>query len=521
MSINNIENNFGPTDKIFDQYKSDVSFFEEPVKDLNFAKNYADNLPTDLDYALTPNEGIDLGFLKNQSFQTYNYIQQTIESIDNILSKVYLNPELNSDLEECHVKLWEELCKYNDIQLSPPNFICYEAYKYSERSTSTVARRFMFEFNQLCSQSVFSYLLNYRSLLNGMLNEAFYIKNFILINLKENYEDDSEKEVATQFDAWAKVASQCTKRIVKSITSSPGEITASELDQITEKQAVEFQAFFSIRLEALNEEILNLLNNLKRDYFDNCSIFYDRYLNQTLNFKKQIVSPMENNFYTTTFSSKFPILSEELVIATNVMNANFGMILSDLIQRNQIVRSRVEKFLDLIQQKRKYCNYIFQLSFKGQDKKIILKKVTEDNYSVIYKNSYITYKSQSDLTSDHGSLDNLTKNHHPQYLLRDGGTITGDIAVDKNIKIDGVSISGHSHTGSDGSKKIKSTDIDYDSPREEASTLVPQPKSVEIINIQPDIIDGGIPVVDVVLKIEINDNDLSAKNEYEILVYEV
>ena len=63
MSINNIENNFGPTDKIFDQYKSDVSFFEEPVKDLNFAKNYADNLPTDLDYALTPNEGIDLGFL--------------------------------------------------------------------------------------------------------------------------------------------------------------------------------------------------------------------------------------------------------------------------------------------------------------------------------------------------------------------------------------------------------------------------------------------------------------------------
>lgn len=521
MSVNNIENNFSPNSNIFDGYKVDVSFFEEPKKDSNIASHYADNMPTNLDYSMSPNMGVNLSFLKSQAFQTYNYIQETIESIDKILSKIYLNQELNSNLEECHAKLWEELCKYNDVKLPAPSFICYEEYKYAERSMSTVARRFIFEYHQLCSQSVFSYLLNYRNLLNGMLNEAFYIKSFILTNLKESYEDDSEKEVATQFDAWAKVASQCTKRIVESITSSPGEIAASELDQVSEKQAVEFQAFFSIRLEALNEEILNLLNNLKRDYFDNCHIFYDRYLTQTLNFKTKIVSSMESNFYTTTFASRFPVLTEELVIATNVMNANFGMILSDLIQRNQIIRSRVEKFLDLIQQKRKYSNYIFQLSFKGQDKRVIHKKITEDNYSVIYKNSYITYKDQSDLISDHAALDNLTENHHPQYLLKDGGIITGDIVVDKNIKIDGVSISGHLHTGSDGSKRIKSTDIDYDSPREQSFTLAPEPKSIEIIGIQPDILVGGVPTADVFLKIKINDDEVSAKYEYEVLVYEV
>ena len=293
------------------------------------------------------------------------------------------------------------------------------------------------------------------------------------------------------------------------------------MDQITEKQAVEFQAFFSIRLEALNEEIASLLNNLKRDYVDNCSIFYDRYLSQTLNFKTKIVSPMEANFYTTTFASRFPTLTEELVIATNVINANFGMILSDLIQRNQIIRSRVEKLLDLIQQKRRYSNYIFQLSFKGQNKKVIRKTITEDNYSEIYKNSHITYKDQSDLVSDHASLHNLTENHHPQYLLKDGGTITGNISVDPGMRIDGVSLSSHAHTGNDGSQKIKSTDIDYDIVRTDTTVVIPKAKSIQITNIQQDIIDGGVPVVDAVITIEIEDGDVAANHEYEVFVYEV
>lgn len=522
MSVNNIENNFGPTANIFDGYKPDVSFFEEKSRDDIIIEKYADSVPTSLDYSLAPTISIDLNFLKNQSLQVHNYIKNAIKSIEELLSKVvYLNEKITPDMEETHTKLWQELCKYNNVEMPEPNFICFEEYRYAERSMSTVARRLISEFNQVCSQSVFSFLLNYRFLLNSMLNEAFYIKNFILVNFQEQYEDDSQKEVAVQFDAWAKVASQCTQRIMQSISSPPSEIAASELDKVTEKQAVEFQAFFSIKLEALNEEIANLLSNLKRDYVDNCNIFYDRYLTQSLNFKTKIVLPMERSFYTTTFASNFPILTEELVIATNVINANFGMVLSDLIQRNQIIRSRVEKCLDLIQDKRKYSNYIYQLSFKGQDKKNIRKTVTEDNYSEVYKNAHITYKDQSDLISDHGSLHNLTENHHPQYLLKDGGEISGNISVANNATIDGVSISGHSHNGNDGSKRIRSVDIDYDSPRIENSVIIPKANAIEISDIQQDIIDGGVPVVDVVVKIQVDDNNISPNYEYEVFVYEV
>ncbi len=523
MSINNAKNDYIKQEDVFSDYNTDVSFYEYKSRDEIIQDNYPGGAPIDLDYALNKDFNVNLNFLKNQSFSIYNYIETSIQAIEKLLLNVYLNPTLTPNLEESHSKLWEELCKYNSVDEAQADFVCFEEYMFAERSMSTVARRLIAEFNQVSSQSVFSYLLNFRSLLKAMLNEAFYIKNFIMINFPEEYEDDSQKEVAIQFDAWSKVAAQSTQRIMQSITTSPGEIPVTELDQVSEKQAVEFQAFFSIRLESINEEVINLLNALKRDYVDNCSIFYDRYLTQSLNFKTKIVSPMELNYYTTVFSSKCPSLTEELVIATNVMNANFGMVLTDLIQRNQIIRSKVEKIIELVEEKRKYSNYIYQLSYKGQPKKIILKTADKDDkekYSQIYKQSYITYKDQSDLISDHGSLHNLTENHHPQYLLRDGGIITGDITVENGAKIDGISLSKHGHTGADGSVKIKSTDIDYDTPREEGLTGTPLPTNIEITDIKQDIIDGGIPVVDAILSIEVSDTD-SKNYEYEVSIYEV
>jgi len=520
MAVNNIQKDQSADQSIFNKYKSDVSFFNETNNEDAGTKAYINATAMDKSQSLSPDYRPNLNILKKQSFQIFNYINETITSIEQILFKIYLNQTITSDLSETHSKLWEEIRKYNDISLPEPDFVSFEEYKYAERSMSTIARRFISEFNQVCSQSVFSYLLNFRSLLKAMLNEAYYIKNFLIVNFQEEYEDDSQKQVAIQFDAWAKVASQCTKRIVESITSSPSEIPISELGKVTEKQAVEFQTFFSIRLEAINEEVVNLLNNLKREYVDNCSIFYDRYLKQTLNFKINIVSPMELNYYTTTFSTACPSLTGELMIATNVMNANFGMVLSDLIQRNNIIKSKIEKVFDLVSQKRKYSNYIFQLSFKGKSKKIIIKKVVEDTYSSIYKKSYINYNEQSDLTSDHGNLDGLDKDHHPQYLLRDGGLITGDIILEKDIKIDGISPSKHLHTGIDGSQRIKSTDIDYETPRKEKTIDTPAPVSLEVSSIKIDITEGGTPIVEAILDIETKENDIY-NYEYEISIYEV
>ena len=45
MSINNIENNFGPTSDIFSGYKTDTSFFEEETRDDIVVNKYANSIP--------------------------------------------------------------------------------------------------------------------------------------------------------------------------------------------------------------------------------------------------------------------------------------------------------------------------------------------------------------------------------------------------------------------------------------------------------------------------------------------
>ena len=108
--------------------------------------------------------------------------------------------------------------------------------------------------------------------------------------------------------------------------------------------------------------------------------------------------------------------------------------------------------------------------------------------------------------------------------MKSGGIITGDIKVENNSKIDGVQISEHSHSGSDGSKKIKSIDIDYESVRNEINLQQINSSgsqvSIGIKSIAPDILTGGVPVADVAISINIPD-EFENKYDFEILYIEL
>lgn len=522
MSVNNIQNLTNTNDKFYSKEKADVSFFDDKTPK-DFIEKYSTNLiPSSTDYALRPEFFVPLDFVKSQIFSVYALLSEIKEDIESLLSIIYIKNDINLSLEEAHKIMWNEVKKYNNVtDKEPPNYISFSQYKYAERTMSTSCRRMLEEYSRSISQAAFAYLYDLRKIISFIQNESISIRDILLNKFGEDYEDDSQKQVATQFDAWAKMASQFAQRVKQTITSPPGEIPASELDKITKKQAVEFQAFFSIRLNALHEESQNIKNILQRDYVDTSEIFYERYLSQAVQFTNEIVSSMELDFYTTSLSRELPFLTDELLIATNVINANFGMILTDLVQRNQVLNSNIDNLFKIIQTKRKYSNYIFQLSFKGQSKPVILTKVQKDDYFSIFDGSYANYKTESDLISNHASLDNLEENHHPQYLLRNGGVISGNIYVQSNSRIDGVHLSSHAHTGADGSEKIKSTDIDYSSVRSDKNIKIEKPSAIEVVQYSTDLIDGGVPVIDGIIDVEISDDLLNENNEVIIEVIEI
>ena len=118
----------------------------------------------------------------------------------------------------------------------------------------------------------------------------FSIRDILTSSFGEDYEDDSQKQVGVQLDSWAKMAIHYAQRINNAIIAPAGGIPDAEVDKITEKQAIEFQAFFAIRLDAVDDEIDSILQNIKRDLVDNSEIFYSRYLEQAINFKNNIYS---------------------------------------------------------------------------------------------------------------------------------------------------------------------------------------------------------------------------------------
>lgn len=595
MSVNN-ENTYSEVENnIYGDYQfSDSSFHNRNNNQIHSA-NMEEAIGKTYDSSVREQYFLPLDFIKGQSNVAEQVILDTIDDIEQLMKKVYINPNLSSELLIYHQKLWDELNKllrvespeviefYNkklnqkayseitneesttvqattemadsnledfptiiddnptsndtekitiqpyppepsqpsNIKISIPSYICYDELTFAEKLNNTISRKFIEEYYQAISHSTFSYFLQFRKLLKYLYNEVLFIKSSLSTDFGDAYENELQQKVAIHYDSWCKTAIHYTSRIAKTIISRAGEIPSTELDQITKEQASKFQAFFAIKLNAVNSEVEDILASLKRDLHDNSEIFYTRYLSPALKFSSEISNPLELDYLTTSIGKKIPHLAQELLIASVVMKGNFTSVMADVIDRHHVVIGKTDALLRLVHEKRKYANYLAQLSVKGIQKPNTLIAISDDWAGPIFSRIIISPTRNDDIKSSHGSLQDLQEDHHPQYLLRNGGKILGDIFVAEGVTIDGVDLGSHAHTGTDGSAKISSLDIDYESARNSANLkkAVIAPLSVAISNFSVDIVNG-LPRCDAILNIEIDDNILD-NYEYEIIYTEV
>lgn len=431
-------------------------------------------------------------------------------------------PKIIDDEEIFTIQPFPPISKEEKIYKIPgPAFICYDQVIFAEQINTSTARKFLEEFYEAIAHSTFSYIFQFRKVLIYLQNEIRSIQNSLRTDFGETYENELQQKIAVHYDSACKTAIHYSHRIAKIFISKPGEIPAAELDQITKEQTTKFQAFFAIKLNAVDTEIQDTLSSLKRDLSDNSEIFYDRYLKPSLKFSSNISNPLELDYQTTSLGKKIPFLAEELVLASVLLKGNFTSVLADFIDRQNIIIAKMDNLFRLIHEKRKYANFISQLSIKGSEKPKILLTVSEDKYSKLFERAIIS-SSRNDLgISSHGFLDDLDEDHHPQYLLRDGGSIIGNIQVADDVTIDGVDLNLHAHNGTDGSAKISSLDIDYSKGRSESSdkNVVQIPLNIAISKFNVDIVNR-IPRCSAVINIEVDDETIDS-HQYEIIYTEV
>jgi hypothetical protein len=513
------------TDKVWTESPEDVSSFlgtDERMKQ-NAINNVSNNFLSLSDRK----SSLSLQHARGYVLNTEKNINGLLSEIDTNLSQVVLNPYSNIEIETAHEAVWKDISKHykNDLDLKFPTFICYEEYLFAGKHRCRACRAFTKEYDLTISHSSFGHLVECRQVLKYLLHELMLIKNIMIYYLGDDYRDEDEEQVTKYLTDWIKTANHYTKQIAKEISTRTVFLPETELDQVNKKQASQFQAFFSIKINSYTTEIQTLLHLIKRDSVDTATTFYNNYLIPALNVKSKVIEPMMLEVNTTDLSRNIPTLLRELYVANSAITGNFGAISADIIERNKQVYKRFDAFLQAINLKRRYVNYMIQLESKAAKRpSILVSEVDEkiDDYRRLFLDTPVDKSSRDNLRSSHNDLDDIDGDAHPQYLRLDGGTILGDIMVSSGVKIAGIDLAEHTHSGVDGSKAISADDINYSTARENyysATDNLPYGELV-LTSLTSTTLIGGVPQYEAVFEIEIDDDKLNSY-EFEILYKEL
>jgi hypothetical protein len=470
---------------------------------------------------------IDIAQVRGIIFEAEKNIISFIDEIESNLKQVNIDAYANMEIEKSHSAVWKDALKHNlsAKKESLPSYICYEEYLFAEKHKCRSCRAFVKDYELTITQSTFGHLIDVRKAVKSLLNELSIIKNIATYYLGESYRDGTEAQIAKYFTDWAKTTSHYTKQLAREITSTPVSIPQAELDQITKKQAAQFQAFFSIKINSYTTEIQTLLNLIKRESVDTAETFYNNFLLPALNVKSKVIDPMMLDLETSDLGKKIPTLFKEMFVANSAVIGNLGAITTDMLERNNLVYKRFDALLQAIKLKRRYINYLIQLESLGIQRKNVIVFQTDEKLSV-YKNIFeeipVDNTERENLRSSHNDLDDIDGDAHPQYLRKDGGIITGDIFIEPGVKIAGLDLANHTHNFEDGSMPIPASSIDYESAREQyyETDQVSPYSELRLIDLNANLLVGGIPQYEAIFEIEIDDDNMNSY-EFEILYKEL
>jgi hypothetical protein len=394
----------------------------------------------------------DFSGLKELLKKLLEDIKKLIVECETDLEKYNLKVTQGTTLSDAHIAEWPSSLG------DPKGYVSYYEYKALEGKGTRGANyiRSLYEDN---ARSEFgSNAIDVVALAYNIKNEATNIQEFLDDYIGE-VDDSAEKRTVELLQDWTESAIFHTGnlRSLFQERKQTAKIPDAELDTLNSERASQYQAFFKIKVNSLNNQISQMQAEAYKENVSFSNVYFRKFLGPSLKFRLNATRGLESEIGTST------ILGSEAVIAQAATNANFSVTLSDQIRRNTSFEEKQVTIQNLIKERDKYTGYITQLSAIGT-------KVASDYVDVeIPPEEREEFKAQIASNSD-DTLDRFNSSHsnlygvdddaaHPQYLLKSGGVITGDITLADGVKIGHIVPDEHRHTGLDGSTKIHGSDI--------------------------------------------------------------
>lgn len=400
--------------------------------------------------------------------QLVSLIATTNLLVDELEGELYKNA-LPVTTASVDVKLKEAVSAEWPKDLGPPkNIITYRYYKALELRDSSAAAYIRTRYEEAARDVTGLNAIDLVSLTKLIRNEAFLAQEFITTHVGQ-LDDSAEHRTVELLQDWVTSATDHTGKLrdLFKTRDEARQLPSSDVEQVTPDEARNSQALFKVNLNKLNNDLDNSLAFLKKNFQDYADVFYRNFLAPSLKLR------------TTVTRNIYPILpgrlGKEVNTAVSAVDNQLSLVLADQARRNMLFDQKMKELEIHIDLRDTYRSYIKQLAPKGKDlptgaaSTLVEATDTPEEVDVFddMANQILTEPPSAQATptgqfeSPHSLLTDVdVPNAHPQYILKDGGIVTGNLAVSSGIRIDGVDIDKHEHSGSDGSPKIKGSNIE-------------------------------------------------------------
>ncbi len=387
----------------------------------------------------------------------------------------------------------------NQISTStPPNHVSFLEYQTVGNLKHRAASYVRSEYEKSIRNPGGTNAMDVYNIASIINEEAKNISTFLNIYIGD-INDTSEYRTIELFQDWAEEALKHTGALgyfLAQRDKKRNQLGKYEVDQLNSETAKQYQAVFQAKLNVINQQFDIAYTGFKKDFSFLSNVFYTKVLGPALQFRTKIMKDVEPKNASDISKTT---LGQEILSATASLNANMAGALGDVLRRNQNYQERADKLFGLMQARSAYINYIEQLGGPGQTVSSnflasnVVASVSEEDFSSPIDNT-LPYRSS------HALLDGVEEpDAHSQYILRDGGSVLSDLYVEDGVKIDGMSISKHSHKGIDidGSEQISGADIEPGSIYSELMSSVntsPEPSELAIADQRTRIRQGVVAV---------------------------
>ena len=447
---------------------------------------------------VTP-EYADPNHLKDVLEIIQNETNDIISKAEQELSTLSLKVEEDSKLQEAHAVEWPA-----DLG-DPKGHISYLQYKAlgnrDTRSATYIRRTYEDSLRGPSGTNAIDVL----NMAKALQSEATNIGEFLDDSIG-NVSDDSEKRTVEMLQDWAENAVFHTRNIRGLIEKREPQtkISAAELDLLDSSRAAQYQALFKVKLNAINNEIAQIQDDIKKDHGEHSDAYFKKFLGPAMKFRLNATKGMEEPLRS---SGEGRLLAESR--SGSAMNANLAVLMSDQTKRNTAFETKFTQLEERIKARDNYIGYIKQLEDKGRKIKVAFTDATvEEEERVAWEEMLADTSTTNKFKSDHALLHGVDDDDaHGQYLLKAGGTITGDIELAEltdedgnpiSITTDGMVPSTHTHTGQDGTQKIHGSNIlgGINNDHIDTDDAPDRPTNLTVVSLTPKTAPPGGTTVD-------------------------